>query len=234
MAMTHRWTLAAAIGAASIVGYRKAVRPWHERWGATDEDVTALLPGDKFTEEPAVQVTRAISIDAPPEVVWPWVIQLGADRGGFYSYDWLENLFRLGIHSADEIVPEWQWRVVGDLVYGNDKGSGGWLVMEVRPNQALVLKTANLKTSQTLLRNQPPAFWEFTWAFILSEQPNGMTRLIVRERVGFGSKISQLLMSPFGLVSFVMTRKMMRGIKARAEALRSEMSPAVRGDRKIG
>jgi len=208
------------MGAASVVGYRKALRPWHERWGATDEEVNAHLPGDEFTAEPAAQVTRAITIDAPPESVWPWVIQLGADRGGFYSYDWLENLFGLGIHSADEIDPEWQRRAVGDLMFANAKGSGGWLVMEVRPNRALVVKTANLKTSQPLLRNQPPAFWEFTWAFVLSNQPNGTTRLIVRERVGFGNSISQLLMSPFGVVSFIMTRKTMRSIKARAEAFR--------------
>lgn len=217
MDMTRRWRGMVGIGAASVVVYRKLLRPWHECWGATDEEVDAQLPGDELTAEPAAQVTRGISIDAPAEDVWPWVIQIGADRGGFYSYDWLENSFGLGIHSADEIVPEWQERAVGDLVYGDAKGSGGWYVMEIRPKEALIVKVANLKTSRPLRRDEPPAFWEFTWAFVLKEQENATTRLLVRERVGFGSKISQFLMAPIGLVSFIMTRKMMHGIKARAE-----------------
>ena len=224
IAMTRGWTGAALLGAASVVGYRKVLRPWHERWGATDEEVNAPLPGDGLTAEPAAQVTRAITIDAPPEDVWPWVIQLGADRGGFYSYDWLENLFALGIHSTDEIVPEWQQRSVGDLMYAAANGGGGWYVMEVRPNEALVVKTANLETSQPVSRDEPPAFWEFTWAFVLKEQPDGTTHFLVRERVGFGKRISQFLMSPVGFVSFVMTRKMMRGIKDRAEAHRGRSS----------
>jgi len=222
--VTRRWVGAAAIGAASVVGYRKVLRPWHETWGATDEEVRSSLPGDVFTAEPAAQVTRAITIEAPPEDVWPWVVMLGADRGGFYSYDWLENLFGLGIHSTDRIVAEWQERAVGEPMLGDARGRGGWLVMEVRPNEALVVKTANLKTSQPVLRDEPPAFWEFTWAFVLQGQPDGTTRLLVRERVGFGNKVAQFLMSPIGLVSFVMTRKTMHGIKARAEALTGERS----------
>ena len=218
--MTPRWIRAAAIGTASIVAYRKVLRPWHETWGATHAEVKAPLPGDELTAEPASQVTRAITIDAAPEDVWPWIIQLGADRAGFYSYDWLENLFALGIHSADEIVPAWQHRSVGDMMYGNAKGSGGWLVMEVRPNEALVVKTANARTSQPLQRDEPPAFWEFTWAFVLKPLPNGTTRLLIRERVAFGNRISQLLMSPIDFASFVMTRKTLLGIKARAESHR--------------
>lgn len=215
--MTRRWIRLATVAGASIVTYRKLLRPWHERWGATDEEVDAPLPGDELTAEPASQATRGITIAAPPEDVWPWVIQIGADRGGFYSYDWLENLFGLGIHSSDEIVPKWQQRAVGELMYGNRKGSGGWYVMEVRPNEALVVKTANLKTSRPLQRDESPAFWEFTWAFVLKKQANETTRLLVRERVGFGSRISRLLIAPLGPASFVMTRQMMRGIKARAE-----------------
>ena len=218
--MFRRSAGAAAVAAAALIGYRKMFRPWHERWGATDEEVRAPLPGDELTAEPAAQVTRAISIDASPADVWPWIIQIGADRGGFYSYDWLENLFGLDIRSADEIVTGWQQRTVGDLVHANRSGSGGWFVMEVRPGEALVLKTANLRTGEPVRRDEPPAYWEFTWSFVLEDQGDGTTRLIIRERVGFGKRLTALLLSPVGAVSFVMTRKTMRGIKARAEARR--------------
>jgi len=217
----------AAVAGAAILAYRKAFRPWHERWGATDDEVVAALPGDGFTAEPSEQVPRAITIDAPPTDVWPWVVQIGADRGGFYSYDRLENLFGLGIHSSDEIVPGWQHRSVGDLVFGDHRGRGGWFVMQVDPGEALVLKTANLETGRPLERNEPPAFWEFTWAFVLRSQDDGTTRFLVRERVAFGKRLSAALLSPLGAVSFVMTRKMMRAIKARAESgrPRSTLSP---------
>ena len=226
--MIRRVAGIAAVGAAGIVAYRTLLRPWHERWGATEDEVWAHLPGDGFTAEPASQVTRAITIDAPPQDVWSWVVQMGADRGGFYSYDRLENLFGLGIHSAHGIEPAWQHRSVGDLVYGDHGGRGGWFVMEVDPGEALVMKTANLRTGRPLGREEPPAFWEFTWAFVLRDQGDGTTRLLVRERVGFGKRISALLLSPLGPVSFVMTRKMMRTIRARAEAGRDGTDRGVR------
>lgn len=216
----RRFIGAATFAAGAIVAYRTVVRPWHERWGATDEEVRAALPGDEVTAEPASQVTRAITIDAPPHDVWPWILQIGADRGGFYSYDWLENLFALDIHSADGIVPEWQHRAVGDFVHGDRKGRGGWVVMAVHPDEALVIATANATTRAPLRREDPPAYWEFTWSFVLRPAADGATRLLVRERVAFGRPIARFLMSPVGLVSFVMTRKMMREIKARAEARR--------------
>jgi hypothetical protein len=213
--MKRRWPAAAAAAAAAVVGYRTLVRPWHQRWGATDAEVNVHLPGDELVAEPATQVTRGITIEAPPEDVWPWLLQLGADRGGFYTYDWLENLFGLGIHSADEVVPAWQQRAVGDLVYADASGGGGWYVAELRPNEALVLKMANVAASRPAQRDE---LWEFLWTFALIEASAGTTRLLVRERVGFGSRLTRFLMAPVGFVSFVMTQRMMRGIKARAEA----------------
>jgi hypothetical protein len=217
--MTRRWPLAVVVGALSVAAYRAVLRPWQERWGATDEEVDGALPGDDLVEPPATQATRAIAIDARPEEVWPWIVQLGADRGGFYTYDWLENLFGLGIHSADRVVPEWQQRGVGDLVYADARGSGGWYVMDVRPNDALVLKVANLDASRPVQRDELLR-WEFLWTFAVREGENGTTRLLVRERVGFGSRLTQFAMAPVGIVSFVMTQKMLRGIKERAEASR--------------
>ena len=214
--MRRRWTWAAA-GAATALGYRELLRPWHQRWGATDEEVHATLPGDDLVAEPATQVTRGITVNASPEQVWPWVAQLGADRGGFYSYDWLENLFGLGIHSADTVVAQWQHRAVDDLVYANATGTGGWYVVRVVPEQVLVLKLADVANDKPARRDEGMR-GEFLWTFALRDSGDGTTRLLVRERAAFGSPATRLLMAPIGPISFVMTQKTMRGIKARAEA----------------
>ena len=108
------------------------------------------LPGDDLVPDPAEQNTRAIEIDAEPSSVWPWIIQIGADRGGFYSYEWLENLFGLGIHNSDVVVNQWQHRTVGDLVFADAKGSGGWYVMEVRPGEALVLQIGDVRAGRPI------------------------------------------------------------------------------------
>ncbi len=207
-------TVGAVVGLAAVA--HRVVTPRQQRWGATEEDVHRPLPGDELVAEPADQSTRAVTIQAPREVVWRWVVQLGADRGGFYSYDWLEDLFGLGIHSADSIVPEWQHREVGDLVQADARGSGGWYVMEVRPPDALVLSLADVREGRPA-RRQDPAGWEFLWTFALLEESPGTTRLLVRERAGFGKGWVRMLMAPVGLVSFVMTRRMLLGIKQRAE-----------------
>ena len=212
-----RWLLPATVTVAAV-GALRALSGWHERWGATAEELSASLPGDDLVAEPASQSTRAITVRAPSAAVWPWVVQLGADRAGFYSYDWLENLFGLGIHSADEVVPEWQHRAVGDLVHANAAGTGGWYVVRVVPVEALVLQAANVRAGRPMRRDEDLR-WEFLWTFALREAPDGSTRLLVRERVGFGSRWTAALMAPVGLVSFVMTRKMLRGIRDRAEAL---------------
>jgi hypothetical protein len=224
--MNHRWAYAAAASTAVAFGYRRVLRPWHERWGATDQEARAALPGDDLVADPATQSTRAITVHAPAGQVWPWVVQLGADRGGFYSYDWLENLFRLGIHSAAQVVPDWQRRAVGDLVYADAPGTGGWYVKQVVPNEVLVLQVANVAAGRPARRDEQLR-WEFLWTFATKDQGDGTTRLLVRERVGFGSTATRLLMSPLGLVSFVMTRKMMRGIRARAEASAPQTTDAV-------
>jgi hypothetical protein len=203
--------------AAGSWAYRRWVGPWQRRWGATEDELAVHLPGDELLAEPAGQVTRAVTIGASPARVWPWLLQLGADRGGFYSYDWLEDLFGLGIHSADTVVPEWQQLDVGDVVAANRSASGGWYVVLVQPEQALVLQVADLTESQPLRREQ--AGWEFQWTFALLPHADGDTRLLVRERVAFGSWMSRTLLAPVGLVSFVMTRRMLLGIKSRAEAM---------------
>jgi hypothetical protein len=211
----------AGIGAAvtlgaGVVAYERWGKPWQQRWGATDEEVAAELPGDDLVAEPAAQVTRAVSVDAPPHAVWPWIVQLGADRGGFYSYDLLENLFGLGIHSEDTIVEAWQGLAVGDLLAANRARTGGWYVMELVPDEALVLKVADLRAGRPVRRDEQLG-WEFLWTFALRAAPDGGTRLLVRERTAFDKPLTRLAMAPVGLVSFVMTRRMLLGIKERAE-----------------
>ncbi|UDY35877.1 hypothetical protein [Dermatobacter hominis] len=208
-----------------MAAYERLVRPWQEGWGATDQERSLPLPGDDLVEDPADQVTRAITIDADPEQVWPWLVQLGADRGGFYSYDWLENLFGLHVHTADVVVEEWQDLAVGDLVAAVRSRAGGWFVAEIRPAEALVLQVADVAAGRPVRRDDP-AGWEFTWTFVLRPLPDGRTRLLVRERVAFGRSAMRLAMAPVGLVSFMMTRRMLIGVRERAERLRSEAEVA--------
>jgi hypothetical protein len=210
---------AAAVAGGTFAAYEVWGRPWQERWGATDDELVTSLPGDELVAEPASQVTRAVTIDAPREEVWPWIVQLGADRGGFYTYDCLENLIGLDIHSADDVVEEWQDLAVGDVVYADRARTGGWYVVELHPREALVLQVADLAAGRPLRRDEKLK-WEFLWTFALRDTPDGGTRLVVRERVAFDSALTRVIMAPVGFVSFVMTRRMLLGIKARAEGRR--------------
>lgn len=217
---TRSLAVALAVAGAVAAGYERGLKPWQERWGATDEETALALPGDEFVEEPAAQLTRAITIDATREQVWPWIVQLGANRGGFYTYDRLENLFGLDIHSADDIVDEWQELAVGDAVYADRAQTGGWYVVDLRPHEALALKVGDLTAGRPIRRDEKLK-WEFLWTFALRDTPAGGTRLLVRERVAFDSVITKALMAPVGLASFVMTRGMLLGIKSRVERRRS-------------
>ena len=198
---------------AAVAGW-KVFERWHRSWGATEDELVMELPGDELTAGPVEQSTRAVTVDATPHDVWPWVVQLGADRGGFYSYDWLENLFGLEIHSADAIVPEWQRLDVDDMVYSDNKRTSGWIIVKVVPDEALAMKQADMKVGKAMNRNDGLGF-EFQWTFAPRPLPAGGTRLLVRERVAYGRRLTRWLMAPVGLVSFVMTRKMLLGIRQR-------------------
>jgi hypothetical protein len=152
--------------------------------------------------------TRAVTVRAAAAGVWPWIAQLGQGRGGFYSYDFLENLVGCDIHSADRIVPEWQAINVGDQV--NLRPEVGLLVALVDPERVLVLRGG-----VPMGRTQPP--YDFTWAFILRPGPAGASRLLVRERYSYSRRWAPLLVEPVELISFVMSQRMLRGIRERAE-----------------
>jgi hypothetical protein len=175
------------------------------RWGATHEELTIALPGDELVPDADLTATRAVTVDAGADGVWPWIAQIGQGRGGFYSYDVLENLVGLDIHSADRIVPEWQGIDVGDEVKFHPEG--GMTAAVVEPGRALVLRGG--------MPGAPP--FDFAWAFVVRGQPDGSTRLVVRERYRYVRWWAPLLVEPVEFISLVMSRRMLRGIKARAE-----------------
>lgn len=215
----NKFTKASLVGLAAVggigalgAGYALAVRPWHLRWGATDEEAAGHLPGDWVNPDAKVRITHAITIEAPPNAVWKWLVQIGQDRGGFYSYDWLENLIDLQIHSATEIKPQWQELEVGDFIRGAHKGwlggrfdeTAGWTVVELEQDRSLVLQ-------ETVAKG--------TWAFVLRPIGQTKTRLLIRARgdepVTFGGKLFHYgVMEP---AHFIMERKMLLTLKQRAE-----------------
>jgi hypothetical protein len=215
----RRPTRLALTGVAGIAAYALAVRPRLLNWGATGEESGAPLPGDDLIAVSDLTATRAITIRASAGEVWPWIAQLGQGRGGFYSYDLLENLVGCDIHSADRIGPEWQQVAVGDEV--RLFPDGGLKVAALDAGRSLVLRGG------VPMGDTPPVF-DFSWAFVLRERPKGETRLLVRERYGYSRPWAPLLVEPTAVISFVMTREMLRGVKHRAEhgAAAPPVSPA--------
>jgi hypothetical protein len=185
-----------------------ATRTRYLRWGATDQEVDLALPGDDLLPRADLTATRAVAVGAAPEGVWPWIAQLGQARGGFYSYDFLENMVGCDIHSADRIVADWQSIGLGDEINLHPKVA--LTVAAVQPGRSLVLRGG-----VPMGRTPPP--YDFTWAFVLRPQADGTTRLVVRERYGYLRRWAVLLVEPTELISFVMSRRMLRGIAHRAE-----------------
>src|SRR5690554_2931020 len=152
-----------AAGAIAVV---PVLRTWALQWGATEAELDATLPGDDVVPAAGHVSTRAVSINATPERVWPWLVQLGQGRGGFYSYDVLENLLGCDVHSANRIEAHWQDLAVGDEIRLHPSADP-LLVSEVDPDRALVL------------RGDPtPGGLAFSWAFVLRPAPGGGTRLV--------------------------------------------------------
>ena len=192
-----------SIGAAALV-YQLLLRRPILNWGATDAEANARLPGDELLEEADGVATRAITINAPAAAVWPWIAQMGpAPRGGAYTYDWIENLLRLDMHSVDRVLPEYQYPKVGDtLGYGKNR----MRIERVDPQQVLATRSQD---------------GNWVWSFILREQ-DGNTRLISRNRFRLPSLTAKIGMLPMEPASLVMERKMLHGIKQRAENLAAQ------------
>jgi hypothetical protein len=188
------------------------LRRWRRRWGSTEEERALGLPGDKLVPRPQWSYNHAISIEAPRSAVWPWLLQLGQRRGGFYTYEGLENLVGCQIHNVYEIRPELQKLRVGETIVTHGRSRFGPRVTQLEPERALVLGgPPNEKGSQS------------TWAFHLLDGAGGTTRLLERGRGVAGNGLSEALgFGPYLVdpIGFVMSKKMLRRIKELAEASR--------------
>lgn len=207
-------------GVARIAGtvlFSPLLRPWYRRWGATPEEARRALPGDALVPQPKSEIALAISIPAPPERVWPWFVQLGCGRGGWYSYDMLDNA---GRPSAERILPEHQQIQVGDEIWATPDGKLKYPVVEVRPGQALVLGgTLDTSTAQEVepAAPRPAAYFSGVLAWVLEPLEVNRTRLIFRQRTDWNPSFVNALMYRVFLepIAFVMGRRMLLGIERR-------------------
>lgn len=203
--------------AAAVPAYIGWLRPWMLTWGATQAELDVTWPGDEMIARPRHVWTRAVTISAPPEAVWPWLVQMGQGRGGLYSYDWLENMVKCDIHSLSHIEPDLQQLAVDDKIR---------LVPEGAPAD-LYLLVAQMVSPETLVLVTPGSvdavgtsdFPYMTWGFYLRPTSEGKTRLIARTRSVYRKSLGSLIANRIALepIQFVMERRMLLGIKARAE-----------------
>lgn len=199
------------MAAAGIMAlYRGRIRPWMYTWGASSDEATAVLPGDELIRSGVPRTTRAITIDAPVRAVWPWLAQIGEDRGGFYSHAFLERVAGARIHNANRVHPEWQDLHAGDSIwlarrYGDDARQ---IVVLAEPESHLVLMSPI-----DFDRVQRGGTAAGAWAFYL-RGTGARTRLITR---GSGPLVGTAW---FDIAHFVMEHRMMEGIKDRAEQIR--------------
>jgi hypothetical protein len=201
---------------ALLIGFFGLVRPWYLSWGASEALQHATLPGDQLLWRGAPHETRAITIRAPAENVWPWVAQIGQDRGGFYSYQILENLVGCEMRNLDTLIPSRQRWDPDDKLWmypPNKAGDIGQAPLALYdPGHALVFYTRRPST-------QPADPADGTWAFVVEPIDRASSRFIMRGRARgslslLGAAFERSVFEP---VHFVMERKMMEGVKDRTE-----------------
>lgn len=230
----------AVAGAGAAAAYALAIRPWWRSWGVDPVEAELALPGDDLVADATVVETRGLEIGAPPDAVWPWLVQMGYDRAGWYSYDVVD----MKGGSADRIVPELQSLAVGDEVPNSPDTA--FVVRALEPGRSLVLYAddatvheqvaaarakkeageeveetpANLKAASRMMPSMPE--FAASWAFVLSPLDDGRrTRLVERFRVRMpepDGPAANVMGGMFGFGVFAMTRKQMLGIRDRAEA----------------
>lgn len=231
--MLRRIVVGTALAAGGWMAYQRA-REWRATWGVDPDEADRPLPGDELIPEALSVDTRGITIDAPPEAVWPWLVQMGFGRAGWYSYDQLDMRGR----SAEGIVPELQHLAVGEIM-PTDSG-GGFEVKVLDPGRSLVLfvdealvakrqpatvsmadGAPGLAASGKFMQTAMSPSFAASWAFVLEPAGTGRTRLIERVRVWFGAETtgSRLLGPTLGFGVFVMVQRQLRGIATRAERL---------------
>jgi len=189
------------------------------RWGAMPSDLTRVMAGDALLVNPTYSGTMVVIVNAAPEHIWPWLVQIGYRRGGLYSYDWLDRLFGyLDRPSATRILPEFQNLAVGDEI---PLGRGpSWPVAAIEPNRALVLDMRNL------------GGFDWVWQFGLYAVDENRTQLVSRSRVRTRSRWARLATRVIEPAGFLMTRRMLLGLKQRAEALRAANIDEIRANQR--
>jgi hypothetical protein len=196
-------TLMTAAAAAGLVAYLRVVRPWTKRWGATHDEMARTLPGDTIVERADYVATRAVTIHAPPDDVWPWLVQIGSGRAGWYSYDRLDNG---GVASADRLLTEFQSLAVDDLVPMIPGTEVGVWVKEIEPERRML-------------------WWdrkgEYSWEWVLEPAGDHETRLLTRLRATYPPLLSRRTLYVMVATSgdIVMIRRCLLGIRDRAERL---------------
>ena len=208
------------VGAAQILWALATpfLRSRRTHWGATDEEARRVFPGDALVPNPRWQFLHAVTVEVPPEVVWPWIAQIGQGRGGFYSYQLLENLVGCGIENANVIQGQWQQVAVGDAIKLHAKAPP-LKVAVVEPGHALVLHGNALAGDAPPTGSGPDV--NVSWAFVVERLDASRSRLFSRDRADHApGLLNELGYGPWLVepISFVMDRKMLRGIKWRAES----------------
>ena len=210
------WQLVNLVGGFTTL-YLMVVRPWHLKWGATSEEADRLLPGDDLIPNAKINATHAITIDAPIDRVWPWIAQIGQGRGGFYSYESIENAMGLDIHNAERILPEYQHPQVGESL-PLAEGFGVPYVIVDAPRTLVVhgdTRTGSVSMPGLRLGDHLAV----QWGWYLEAIDDHTTRFIERWRADYGPGVMNTLLYRLFLEpgAFIMERKMLQGIKARAE-----------------
>ena len=220
MKRLHKLILAAVTFKALAAAYVFVLLPRLRRWGASDDEVARALPGDDLVGDPLYVTTHAITVAAPAADVFPWLVQIGQNRGGFYTYDVLENLMKLDIHSADTVHPEWQDLTVGeDYITLDPDESMKMTVAVLDPPRAFVIRSG--------VPGEPPQapgdFFkgeiDFSWAFIVEPIDAASSRLLIRCKGSWRKTLATAFVRRLGLepVHFIMEEGMLRGIRSRAE-----------------
>jgi hypothetical protein len=190
--------------------------PWMQTWGATNEEINADLPGDDLVPEANIRTTKGITIQASPRQIYSWLLQIGVDRGGMYSYDWLENLFGLNVHTAEQIIPAYQDVQVGDFWRFTPKDyvlnpGPGLYVRRLIENQAVLLCFGT--------EGRPEESCFDSWQFVLLPQEDGSTRLLLRSNMAIKVELPIKLTY---YIQFLMERKMLLTLRERAEQMSNE------------
>jgi hypothetical protein len=187
------------------------VRSWHLRWGAVLDEVHGAMPGDEVVPRAQFNATRAVTVDAPPERVWPWIVQLGYRRAGFYTYDLIDNASQ---RSAERILEEYQHPAVGDLMP----------MFKELHGLAIAYTVTAFETDKWMVwvhRPNPSEEPDSTWTWRLTPLPGGGTRLVTRMKQDYRWETPRLAIFNFVLMEmgdFAMERRMLKGIKRRAES----------------